>query len=492
MTATAAALGHRMAVGSAWVVALRWCVRLIGLASTLVLVRLLSPDDFGIVAMAMLLVGFLEVFNETGQTLALIRHPNPTRAHYDSAWTIGMLLGCGLAGLILLAAPFSTAYFGEPRAVPVMQVLALRAVIGGFENIGIVEFRKHLDFARDFRFNVAQKLLTTLVTLAAALVLRNYWALVIGIVTGRLIGTILSYTMHPYRPRWSLAKVGELWAFSWWTLCVHVGAFANSKLDELAVGGIAGTPEMGRYSVGLDLATTPVNELVIPLSRTMFPVMAKTLDDLPRLTGLWLDILGWIAVMSSYTAVMVAATAPDLVAVVLGPKWLGAIPLMPWLALAGGVYGLTNNVFTTCTVLGEARISARLTWSRIAISAVALVFAARFGTIVTIAVARCSVNLVMAPALFLVLSRFLPVTPVAMLARLWRPLLACPALAAAALAAESALSGQPPLLRLAAAGSAGTLAYGAAMAATWLAAGRPPGVEATAWRLLRQQLARAH
>ena len=81
-----------MARGSAWTVGVRWAARLLGLISTLFLARLLMPRDFGIVTIAMIVVGTVEIFNQTGQHLAIIRHANPTREHYDSAWTIFILL----------------------------------------------------------------------------------------------------------------------------------------------------------------------------------------------------------------------------------------------------------------------------------------------------------------------------------------------------------------------------------------------------------------
>ncbi len=94
--------------------------------------------------------------------------------------------------------------------VPVMQWLALRAVIGGFENIGTVNFRRDLRFDRFFRYNMYAKLVSFCVTITLAVLWRNYWALVAGIISSQLALNVASYLMHPYRPRFSLAKVGEI------------------------------------------------------------------------------------------------------------------------------------------------------------------------------------------------------------------------------------------------------------------------------------------
>src|SRR5215475_4055106 len=135
-----ASLKRHMVKGSAWTVAVRWSARFLGLISTIFLARLLTPRDFGIVTIGMIVVGTVEIFNQTGQHLAIIRHPAPTRAHYDTAWTIFILLSTVLGAAVFLAAPLTDIYFHEPRAIPVVQILALKTLMSGFENIGIVDF----------------------------------------------------------------------------------------------------------------------------------------------------------------------------------------------------------------------------------------------------------------------------------------------------------------------------------------------------------------
>src|SRR6185312_12599342 len=122
MTDSRGNLGLKVAYGSFWGMAFRWTVRGLGLINTIVLARLLTPSDFGVVAIAMLIVGSIEILFQNGQSLALIRHPSPTRQHYDSAWTISFLLACVLAAGVWFAAPLATFYFNEPRASSVIHI----------------------------------------------------------------------------------------------------------------------------------------------------------------------------------------------------------------------------------------------------------------------------------------------------------------------------------------------------------------------------------
>src|SRR5689334_22035005 len=271
---------HRhMLGGSVWAIALRWSVRLTGLVSTIILARLLTPSDYGVVAIATLIVGTIEVFTQTGQYNVIIRHPSPTREHYDSAWTVSLLLGIGLGFIVLASAPLAAVYFHEPRSTPIVAILAFRTMLTGTQNIGVVNFRRHLQFHKQFQFSVYPTLISFVLTIASAIILRNYWALVIGIMSQYVCIVVLSYVMEPFRPRFSLSRVGEIWSFSFWTMIRSVGVYLNSQVDKVAIGGFAGAAAMGHYDVGRDVATSPTQELINPMVATLLPVMATVQGD---------------------------------------------------------------------------------------------------------------------------------------------------------------------------------------------------------------------
>jgi len=329
--------GARMLNGALWMIALRWAIRLTGLVSTVILARLLVPSDFGIVAMAMIVVSTLEIFNQTGQKLVLIRLENPTKEHFDTAWTVSFLIGLAIAAAILAASPLAELYFHEPKVEPVMQCLALRAILGGLENIGTVHFRRDLKFNTFFAYNVYPKLISFTVTIFLAFTLRNYWALVAGILVGQLALIVLSYVMHPHRPRFTLSKVREIWSFSIWTFFRSVGYYLNGQIDQVVVGGFGGAAMMGRYAVATDVAQSPGREINEPMVAVLYPVMSRLQSDMPSLREVYLKTLGWTAFICAATGVGVALVAPDMQQLVLGDKWIGIAPLMSWLAI-GVVY----------------------------------------------------------------------------------------------------------------------------------------------------------
>lgn len=471
--AAAKAPGLHLLKGSIWMIALRWSMRLTGVVSTVFLARLLSPSDFGIVTMALIFVGLMEILNMGGQQLALIRLSEPTREHYDTAWTLYVIIGFAVGLVIVALAPVTRLYFSDPRVVPVMQCMALRSVIGGFENIGTVDFRRDLQFHRAFLYNYFPKLISLFVAVPLAAVLRNYWALVIAMLASELSQVALSYVMHPYRPRFSLAKVGDILSFSIWTLFRLIGGYANLQVDQAAVGGVSGVAAMGRYALAMDLGTLPSREINEPMVAALYPVMATVMTDRQRLRDLYLRTLCWSAIICASTSVGVTCVAHDLVGLVLGQKWLDAEPLIGWLALSAGVLGLSLGAYTALDVIGMPYLGARMQWTRLlllvaAIAPVAyLTHNAQF-----IAETRLIATIVFVPNLFFVVGRTIDVSPLDYLKALWRPFAAASAMAAAIFLANMHLS-LPSPLRLLSDVLLGAAVYATVLLLLWVLSGCP-------------------
>jgi len=470
--------------GSAWAIGLRWSIRLTGLVSTVVLARLLTPADYGVVAIATLIVGTIEIFTQTGQYNVIIRHPSPTREHYDSAWTVSLLLGVALGFVVLASAPLAAVYFHEPRSTTIVSILAFRTMLMGTQNIGVVNFRRHLQFHKQFQFSVYPALFSFVMTIGSALILRNYWALVIGIMSQYVCTVVLSYVMEPFRPRFSLSKVGEIWSFSFWILVRTIGVYLNSQVDKIAIGGFAGAAAMGHYDVGRDVATSPTQELINPMVATLLPVMATVQGDHEKRRELYLNVLYWSAIICTSTSVGVALVSNDMADLVLGAKWHDVKPLMPWLALAFGVLGLSNSVYSAFDTIGRPRVSARLQWTRLAgLSLCIFPVAYITGDLRWIAISRFVVTVAITPTLFMALASALDVHIRDFVLTMWRPIASGLAMAVVVLALNASIdfSGTP---RLGLDVLAGVASYVTALVLLWQFAGRPPGPESDLWQLL--------
>ncbi|MCP1337470.1 lipopolysaccharide biosynthesis protein [Futiania mangrovi] len=476
---------HHMVVGTAWMTALRWGIRGIGLISTIILARLLAPEDFGLVAIAMLSVAFLEVMTDTGLRSALIRHEAPERAHYDTAFTLNFLVALVLfTAQVSLAAPLAR-FFDAPAAELLIKLLAFRTLLLGLENIATVNFMRDLAYARDFRFNVATKLISAVLTVTVAVILRNYWALVIGLIGASAIRTVLSYWLVPYLPRPNLSKTRELLGFSTLMILQNYALWFNAKVDQIVVGRMFSTEAMGIYAVGSDVGQFATAELVAPLRRALFPIFAK-LSVTPReLVVHYRQSFAVIALICTSVGTGIALVSRDLVLVAFGEKWIELATVIPWIALAGGLQVLGNMTATLMQAVGRPAYTTILQYVTLAMMAVALPLGGMMGGIEGVALGRMAVMVLFVPMSFLAITRALPLTWGHMVMELWRPVVASAVMAGVLVFLVPPDWSASPLVRLIGDSLLGAVVFAVVLLGLWTAAGRPPGVEAFTLRALR-------
>ena len=356
MSGDTPSLGRQMAKGAAWTVSTRFAIRAIGLVSIVILARLLVPEDFGLVALATLFYGLLEVMGQFSFDVVLIQNQSADRRHYDTAWTLSVLRNLVLAGVLVAGARYAAGFFEEPRLQAILYWLALAAFIEGFANIGVVDFRKELRFHKDFAFMVGAKLGMFAVAVPLAFLWRDYWALVAGIVAGAFAKVALGYLMHPYRPRVSLAKWREIMGFSKWLLLNNILGFIRQRSDTLIIGKIAGAQSLGLYTIAYEISNLATTELLAPIRRALLPGYAKLTADSELLKKGFVDTLAVILLIASPIAAGIGMTADPLVRVVLGKHWLEAIPLIEVLSVYGIISVFAANTFPVYIALARPRI----------------------------------------------------------------------------------------------------------------------------------------
>lgn len=490
MTAPKAA--SSLARGALLMLLFKAAERGIGLVSTLILARLLTPADFGLVAMAMSVLVLMELMGAFGFDVALIARHDARRAHYDTAWTFNLLFGAVTALLLLVLSRPAAAFYHEPRLGLMLPALAIGALAQGCENIGTVGFRKEMDFGREFRFLLSKKVASFVVTIGLALILRSYWALVAGIVSGKLIGVWISYRLHPFRPRLSLAAGADLFHFSKWLLLSNLVLFLQNKSDNFILGRTVGAHALGLYNVAGEIAVMPSSELIAPINRAVFPAYSRLAAEQASLRAKFLEVFGAIAVIALPLSLGLACVADNAVRALLGPQWIAAVPLLQLFTVCGLTSALQSNLVLVIVALGRPRTNTILSAAMLALYLPALVMA----SLAHGALGAARVHLVMSVLalipLHIVFLRLIGLRPAAYFATLWRPALAALAMAGAVLALQRALAGWAPPAALAACVLAGAVVYILFILALWQAAGRPNGsAECALLRMLSASPAQA-
>ncbi len=223
----------RTARGAGWVMAWRLGMRVLGLISTLVLVRLIAPADFGIIALGTSFMQTIDGMLTLGTEEAVIREAAPGRTFYDTAFTLNLMRGLSVTALVAALAYPAASFFADPRLGPVLLFVACLPVLDGCANIGTVDFRRDLAFHREFAIMVVPKLCGIIAAITAAALLHSYIAMLIGMGVNRTLRVVMSYVMHPYRPALSLQAWHGLAGYSLWTWALSLAVLVRDRSDSL-------------------------------------------------------------------------------------------------------------------------------------------------------------------------------------------------------------------------------------------------------------------
>lgn len=328
-------LGSKIFSGTIWTVAMRVAIRFLGIISMIILARLLEPTDFGLVAKATMIQSFLFMITELGLEPALIRDQKSTKDHYNTVWTVHIIRG-GIIGLFLaiLAYPASV-YLHEPRLQYIIYCYALVTFFEGFYNIGVVDFRKEMNFSYDFKYNLYKKVAGFIVTISVAIIWQTYWALVAGVFASLIVSLFASFAMSSFRPKVSLSEWRALIDFSKWYLGYEILVAVSSKIDLFILSRFSTTENVGFYTIATEVAATPSTEIAMPVSRAMLPGLSKLNHDIKQFSSMYLLVLSAVLMIAIPAATGVSFLSDKITLTLLGDKWLEAIPFIQILAFFG-------------------------------------------------------------------------------------------------------------------------------------------------------------
>jgi O-antigen/teichoic acid export membrane protein len=362
----------RAVKGGVWVFGLRITQQVLALTRLIVLARLLSPNDFGLMGIALLTMATVDTVTQTGFELALIQRKERTEDYLDSAWTASILRGIVLFAILQLLAPVASGFFKSPRAELMIQAIALSVVLRGFQNIGIVYFRKELQFRKQFIYEFSGRMADFIVAIAAAFILRNAWVLVLAFLAGDVVRLISSYALQPYRPRWrfEIDKMRELFGFGKWILGSSTIVFLLTQGDKALIGRLIGATMLGYYQIADKISNLPATEFSMVISQVTIPAYSKLQDSLERLRGAYLRVLQVTAFVAAPLAGAILLLAPDLTRAFLGEKWMPAVPAMQVLAVSGAFRAVIATCAPVFVAVGRPRIMTKYQFIQLCVLAV--------------------------------------------------------------------------------------------------------------------------
>jgi O-antigen/teichoic acid export membrane protein len=319
--------------------AVRWrTAQLVGVNAiffirVLVLARILAPDAFGLFAIALVPIGILLQGSEFGMTPALVQARAPTQRHYDVAWTIGLVRGLVITGLVVALAPWVAEFAGEPRAAPITQVLALQPLLLAISSIRIAELQRKLEFRLLAFLHLGEAVANTIAAVALAPLI-GVWALVAGMLAGNLVRLVISYIVAPYAPRvaFHADAARSLIQFGQWVFVTALIGTLGGALLRLMISRQLGVAELGVYYLATRLTFLLGGTIIDVGSSVAFPIYARLQEEREEAIRVFRAV--WSATMALIVPAfaLFIALAPSVVADVLGAQWQGTEAVLRILA----------------------------------------------------------------------------------------------------------------------------------------------------------------
>lgn len=474
-------VSHRTATASIWTISGKFLARLLDFVSLLILARLLSPADFGIVAIATSVLVIVEAILDLPLTQALVRVPLPTERMFATAFTLSLLRGTAISLLMIVIAWPMALIYNDPRLFQLVAVVSIAPAMRSVISPRMVLFMQRFDFRREFALDIIAKGSTLIFGVGVALATDSYWGLAIGAVAGPTVSTIVSYIFAPMRPRLSLSEWKHFQDMIGWNTISQVLNSLNWQMDRLLLPRFTSLSTYGAFSVADNLAGIPYQTFVGPLMRPLMAAFSNVSDRGKQITA-YLKTTNAIMVVAAPILFVIIFLAEPILRIVVGEKWAFAAPILQWLC-AVSLIGLPTTIMPPLVmVLDKTRYVALRMFAEFAVRApVTVLGVVMFG--LDGALAARVIAAVVAYAVCLVITqRLIGASIGAQLYAFVRPLAACLPMIGFLLWVQPVLIAMPLGIELVIGVG---LCSGAALAIFWVsslllwqAVGRPDGLEA--------------
>lgn len=310
----------------------------------IVLARLLTPADFGIVAAAQMIVALSQVLTESGLNKAVIqRKSNVQEAASAAFWISVALATCIAVGLFIAAEPISTTFFGELRAAPVIQAAVIQIFAASMGAIQVAILQRELKFRLLFRVRFVSVVVPGMVSVPFAYSGMGYWALVLGAILGQIAQTILLWTISDWRPTLAICRktIVEVARFGGWVTVSGLIGWMYVWGDSLVVGMNAGNQDLGMYRIGNQLAGTIFLLLLNPLTPVLYAHLSRMNDSGCDLSPIFLKVSSVLMLLTLPIAIYLFHFSEEVAILVLGNKWFGIGEIFGAMAIVHAVSWLT-------------------------------------------------------------------------------------------------------------------------------------------------------
>ncbi len=353
--------------GLSWMGTLQVFIRVIALLKFIILARILSPPDFGLFGIVILIVGLLETITNLGIPLFFIQSREELKKYIDTAWVVNIVRGLVLSIVIFSVVPFVASFFADTRLKSLLYLASIIPLVKGFANPMVAKFQKDLAFEKEFFLKIIPLVGDITISIVSAIIFRSPIALILGVLTASFLETVYSFFSVSPRPtlRFESNRFREIIHFSRWITLYSISTYLMNQLDSFAVGRYLGTTSLGIYQMAQKFSLVPMSEFSDVVFKVIFPIYIKIYKDKTRVKRAFLKTLVVIGSVGIITTVVLYFFRVQLIRFSVGEKWIEASTIIPIFAILGLFQGLLAPMGALFLANGRQDLIAKLATIRL-------------------------------------------------------------------------------------------------------------------------------
>lgn len=347
----------------------------------IVLARLLFPDDFGIIGMAVIFTGLVQTINELGLSAAIIQKRNITDSHLSTSFWISLGLGIILCITTIIISPYIADFFKNELVGPVVSVLSIGFVLGSCGVVHKSLLQKNIEFKKLAVTEISASIMSGTLSIILALLGFGVWSLVFGSVLNNFVSVMLVWKVCKWRPSmtFDLISFKELFGFGAHVMGSRFLNYIDSNVDYLLIGKLLSATALGHYTLAYQLSTFPLTKISSIITRVTFPTFSIIQDDNDMLRNAYLKVIKYISFVTFPMLAGMIAVSPEFIPIVFGEKWAPMIVPLQILCVAGALKSVVTTVGSILLSKGRADIQFKWNIFTAIVLPIAILIGIRYG-----------------------------------------------------------------------------------------------------------------
>lgn len=328
----------------------------------LILARILSPTDYGLIGYILIIIAILNSIVDSGFSNALIRKNDAEEIDYNTTFIFNLILSIAMAAIMVLVAPWISKFFKEPQLVSLIRAMSIIVIINALAIIQRTTLTKRIDFKTQTKVSLISSISSGVIGIGMALYGMGVWSLVGQQISRQLLNTVFLWIFNRWLPKWQFSWVSfrELFGFGWKLMVSGLIDVTWKEIYQIVIGKCYSTATLGQYTRGKQFSDIFSSNMTAIIQRVSYPVLSSVQDDRPRLKEGYRKIIK-VSMLLSFTCLFgLGAVAEPLITVLIGPQWKEAAEYLQIIVFAASLYPLHAINLNMLQVQGRSDLFLKL------------------------------------------------------------------------------------------------------------------------------------